>query len=116
MPSRSRRLPQVLNGQWEQAEASLTHAFDLCDRNHHHNCSTILSYLVPIQMLRGLLPRQAALDTYGLQYYAPAVAALRAGDTVALRAALDAERLRYIRVRPPVRECDCCMRMAPLHL
>ena len=52
-----------------------------------------------MQALRGALPQPGVLQKFNLEYYEPVVAALRAGDTVALRCALDAERVRFIRVR-----------------
>ena len=65
----------------------------------------ILSYLVPVQNLRGVMPKDEMLRKYGLEYFAPIVAALKKGDPVELEAALDAEQTRFVRVR-----CRHCLR------
>jgi hypothetical protein len=90
---------QVLDEKWKAAEANLTMAFHLCHPQHNKNAGTILSYLVPVQILSGKMPTMAMLQRYDLMYFAPIVEALKTGNPVALEAALDAEQIRFMRVR-----------------
>ena len=93
---------QLLEERWAAAEANLALAFAICDPRHQRNLGKILSYLVPVQILRGAMPRREMLRKYGLAYFEPIVAALKKGDPVELEAALDAEQTRFIRVRDSV--------------
>lgn len=89
----------MLDEKWVGAEADLTMALRLCDGRAARNRAAILSYLVPVHILRGSMPRDDMLARHGLQYFAPVVAALKEGDPARLEAALDAEQIRFMRVR-----------------
>jgi hypothetical protein len=90
---------QVLDEKWTAAEADLSIAFKLCDPNHTRNAGAILSYLLPVQILRGRLPRKEMLQRYGLMYFEPIIEALKVGNPVQLQAALDKEQIWFMRVR-----------------
>jgi hypothetical protein len=92
----------VLDGQWVAAEGDLSRAFQLCDKSHMRNTGTILSYLVPVRILRGVMPTDAMLEKYNLGYFSAVVAALKKGDPAEVEAALDAERVRFMRARSPL--------------
>jgi hypothetical protein len=102
------RVLQVLDEKWTAAEADLSMAFKLCDPKHTRNAGAILSYLVPVQILRGHLPRQEMLKRYGLLYFKPIIEALKVGNPVQLQAALDKEQRRFMRVRADLSPL-CCM-------
>ena len=52
-----------------------------------------------MQNLRGVMPKDEMLREYGLEYFAPIVAALKKGNFLELEAALDAEQTHCVRVR-----------------
>ena len=89
----------MLDEKWVGAEADLTLALRLCDARSARNRAAILSYLVPVHILRGSMPRADVLERHGLAYFAPVVAALKEGDPARLEAALDAEQILFMRVR-----------------
>jgi hypothetical protein len=53
---------QVLDEKWSSAEAHLEQAFADCDKAHAKNCGAILSYLVPVRILRGQMPSAAMME------------------------------------------------------
>jgi hypothetical protein len=81
-----------------EAAKELQKALRLCHPQSHRNRRVILSYLVPVRMLEGVLPRRAALQRYALQYLEPIVDAVKAGNVVQLTAALAQEEGRFMRV------------------
>jgi len=90
---------KVMEERWTEAQASLTAAFRSCAASSPKNKAVILSYLVPVKMLLGTMPRPEALRRHKLAYFEPIVAAVRTGDPVALRAALADNQYRFIQVK-----------------
>lgn len=84
---------------WAEAQESLTDAFRLCHASSRKNKRAILSYLIPVRMLLGVMPREEMLRVYNLTHFSPIVRAVRTGDPVALRMALEANQYRFIQVR-----------------
>ncbi|SPO27612.1 probable Protein CSN12 homolog [Ustilago trichophora] len=72
-----------LNEEYDRAEVELESALRLCHRDATSNQTLILTYLIPIKLLKGSLPHPALLDAVGggkLMAYAPFITALRQGD------------------------------------
>jgi hypothetical protein len=90
----------VLGEKWAAADKSLQEALRLCHPSHAKNRAAILFYLVPVRLLRGVLPSAALLATPTLEVFAPFVAALRAGDVAAFERALAEHQVVLMRVRP----------------
>ena len=47
----------LLEAKFKEADRYLTFAFRNCDPNHKKNQRTILSYIIPVKLNLGLLPR-----------------------------------------------------------
>lgn len=93
---------QVMDDQLQDAQRELGRALMLLPRGPSKNRTAVLSYLVPVEMLQGRMPRSEMLQKNGLGYFLPLVSALKAGNPVAVEDALAQEQMRYMRVRVPV--------------
>lgn len=89
---------QVMDDQLQDAQKQLGLALRLLPRGSSKNRTAILSYLVPVAMLQGRMPRSSMLKENGLAYFLPLVEALKAGNPVAVEDALLQEERRYMRV------------------
>ncbi|KAK9893328.1 hypothetical protein P389DRAFT_22429 [Cystobasidium minutum MCA 4210] len=71
-----------LNEKYSDAERELEFAFNNCHRLAYRNQQRILSYLIPVKLLRGVLPSQRLFNNYPqlATLYAPLVHAYRIGD------------------------------------
>ncbi|KAL0577463.1 COP9 signalosome (CSN) subunit [Marasmius crinis-equi] len=74
-----------------QAEEEFTKAFYQCHIQAQANQERILTYLLPLRLLKGHLPSQDLLDRFPhvRELFSPFVAAIRAGDLTAYDRALD---------------------------
>jgi len=79
-----------LNEDFEKAEQELTLAFYNCHVDAQANRQRILSYLIPLRILRGHLPSQELLDRFPdlNEVYGPFVGAIRKADIKAYDVAL----------------------------
>ncbi|KAG2099317.1 hypothetical protein BD769DRAFT_1426537 [Suillus cothurnatus] len=80
-----------LNEDYNKSEQELTLAFYQCYIPAHSNQERILTYLLPLRVLRGHLPTRDLMDRFPVldELFAPFIAAIRAGDISAYDAALD---------------------------
>lgn len=80
-----------LNEDYDQAERQLAAALAMCHRDAHTNQALILTYLIPVKLLKGSLPHPALLSSLNgkLSPYLPLVTALQKGDVKAFDAALN---------------------------
>ncbi|SPO32611.1 probable Protein CSN12 homolog [Ustilago trichophora] len=72
-----------LNEEYDRAEAELGSALQLCHKDATTNQTLILTYLIPVKLLKGFLPHPALLTAIGggkLIAYTPFITALRQGD------------------------------------
>ncbi|CBQ73877.1 related to CSN12-COP9 signalosome (CSN) subunit [Sporisorium reilianum SRZ2] len=72
-----------LNEEYDRAERELDAALAMCHRSARANQALILTYLVPVKLLKGSLPHPALLDSdvgEKLHVYTPFIAAVRTGD------------------------------------
>ncbi|KAF9006743.1 hypothetical protein BDQ17DRAFT_1389503 [Cyathus striatus] len=87
-----------LNEDFANAEQQLTLAFYHCHMDHHRNQGRILTYLIPLRILKGHLPSQELLKQYPVleEMFSPFVAAIRAGDIGRYDKALENEERRLL--------------------
>lgn len=90
---------QVMDEQLDEARASLEASLRLLPVGADKQRRAVLTYLVPVHMLHGHMPREDALHHLGLGYYAPIVAAIKQGHPGRLTDAIAAEERRFMRVR-----------------
>ncbi|THH11476.1 hypothetical protein EW145_g621 [Phellinidium pouzarii] len=79
-----------LNEDFEKAEQELTYSFYNCHADAQMNQQRILSYLIPLRILRGHLPSDNLLERFPLlaEVYNPFIAAIRKADIKAYDVAL----------------------------
>ena len=83
---------------YEAADAALGAAFEACPPSAAANRARLAFFLIPVRLLRGVLPSPALLKTYALEAeYGPIVEAVRTGAVGALDAALTARQWAYIK-------------------
>ncbi|CAL1700282.1 unnamed protein product [Somion occarium] len=80
-----------LSEDFSKAEQELTLAFYNCHIGAHANQVRILTYLIPLRVLRGHLPSRELLDRFPAldDLYSPFIAAIRKGDIRAYDETLD---------------------------
>lgn len=62
------------------ADEYLTYAFEHCHKQSSKNKRLILTYLVPVKMLLGYMPKQSLLQKYNLMEFWELVEAVKSGD------------------------------------
>ncbi|PAV21031.1 COP9 signalosome complex subunit 12 [Pyrrhoderma noxium] len=79
-----------LNEDYEKAEQELTLSFYGCHKDAHANQQRILSYLIPLRLLKGHLPSEELLERFPelSDVYSPFVNAIRNADIKAFDVAL----------------------------
>ncbi|KZP13439.1 hypothetical protein FIBSPDRAFT_835052 [Athelia psychrophila] len=87
-----------LNEDYAKSETELTSAFYNCHIQAHSNQERILTFLIPLRILRGHLPSRELLQRFPVldELYAPFMAAIRAGDITAYDRALDTWERRLV--------------------
>ncbi|KDQ64205.1 hypothetical protein JAAARDRAFT_27832 [Jaapia argillacea MUCL 33604] len=80
-----------LNEDYARSEQELTLSFYNCHTGAHGNQERILTYLIPLRILRGHLPTRDLLDRFLVldELYSPFISAIREGNIKAYDAALD---------------------------
>jgi hypothetical protein len=84
----------VFDDDYLKAEEMLTYALEHCHKAATHNKRVILSYLIPVRMLRGKLPAPALLEKHNLQDFLPLVHAMKLGNVKLLNETLLAQQVR----------------------
>ncbi|KAL6309779.1 hypothetical protein BKA93DRAFT_850285 [Sparassis latifolia] len=87
-----------LNEDYAKSEQELTLAFYNCYTGAHSNQERILTYLIPLRILRGHLPSRELLDRFPVldDLYSPFIAAIRTGDIKVYDASLDKFERRLV--------------------
>ncbi|OSX59333.1 hypothetical protein POSPLADRAFT_1150079 [Postia placenta MAD-698-R-SB12] len=87
-----------LNEDFAKAEQELTLAFYHCYTKAHSNQLRILTYLIPLRILRGHLPSRELLDRFPMldDLFTPFISAIRSGDIRAYDSALDRNERRLV--------------------
>ncbi|EPQ59050.1 hypothetical protein GLOTRDRAFT_34717 [Gloeophyllum trabeum ATCC 11539] len=87
-----------LDEDYAQAEQELTLAFYNCHIEAHSNQERILTYLIPLRMLRGHLPSRELMGRFPAldDLYAPFIRAIRRGDIKTYDEALDKWERRLV--------------------
>ncbi|KAG5726026.1 CSN12 like protein [Termitomyces sp. T112] len=80
-----------LNEDYAKSEQELTLAFYNCHINAQNNQQRILTYLIPLRILKGHLPSTELLQRFPIlnELYTPFTAAIRVGDVAGYDRALD---------------------------
>ncbi|KAJ8698622.1 COP9 signalosome (CSN) subunit [Pleurotus ostreatus] len=80
-----------LNEGYEKAEEELTLAFYHCDISAQTNQERILTYLLPLRILKGHLPTDELLQRFPVlrELFTPFILAIRAGDITSFDSALE---------------------------
>jgi hypothetical protein len=80
-----------LNEDYAESEEKLTLAFYHCYIGSHSNQERILTFLIPLRILRGHLPSRDLMQRFPVldELYSPFIAAIRNGDIVRYDAALN---------------------------
>ncbi|KAF8530902.1 hypothetical protein JB92DRAFT_2854242 [Gautieria morchelliformis] len=93
-------LLSFLNEEYAQADEDLTFTLHTCHEDDTRNQERILTYLVPLRLLRGQLPSDAVLCRYPAlrALYTPFLSAARTGDLSSYDAALNAAEGRLFRL------------------
>ncbi|OBZ70495.1 Protein CSN12 [Grifola frondosa] len=87
-----------LNEDFAKAEQELTLAFYNCYTGAHSNQERILTYLIPLRIIRGHLPSRELLARFPVldELYSPFIAAIRTGDIRTYDACLDRFERRLV--------------------
>ncbi|CAI9116522.1 OLC1v1017689C1 [Oldenlandia corymbosa var. corymbosa] len=88
---------EVYNENFREADYRLSYALARCDPRKEANIRKILTYLVPIKLSIGILPKALLLESHGLNEYVDVVLALERGDIRLLRHALRENEDRFLR-------------------
>ncbi|KAJ7584344.1 hypothetical protein C8J56DRAFT_1053796 [Mycena floridula] len=80
-----------LNEEYTKSEQELTLAFYNCHVDAHSNQERILTYLLPLRILKGHLPSQELMDRFPViqEIFAPFIIAIKQGDIAGFDRALD---------------------------
>lgn len=70
----------MFDSDYKSADEYLTYAFEHCHKASAKNKRLILTYLVPVKMLLGYMPRQSLLEKYSLMEFWELVEAVKRGD------------------------------------
>jgi len=87
-----------LNEQYAKAEQELTLAFYNCHVGVHSNQERILTYLLPLRILKGHLPSDELMQRFPVlhEIYSPFISAIRHGDIAAFDRALEERERRLV--------------------
>ncbi|XP_043289765.1 PCI domain-containing protein 2 [Venturia canescens] len=70
----------MFDSDYKAADEHLTYAFEHCHKQSKRNKRLILTYLVPVKMLLGYMPKQRLLEKYNLMEFWELVEAVKIGD------------------------------------
>lgn len=78
------------------ADEDLSYAFNNCHPQSSHNKRLILTYLVPVKMLLGYMPKQSLLAKYNLMEFWELVEAVKKGDLRTLDGVMEKHETFFI--------------------
>ncbi|KAG1670374.1 hypothetical protein FOA52_000134 [Chlamydomonas sp. UWO 241] len=81
---------------YEKADEHLTYAFQHCHRDALGNKRKVLRYLIPVRMLRGVLPSDALLESYQMREYRDIKDAVQSGDVALLLKCLEVNQVAFV--------------------
>ncbi|KAK2578551.1 hypothetical protein KPH14_012231 [Odynerus spinipes] len=70
----------MFDSDYKTADEYLTYAFEHCHKHSHKNKRLILTYLVPVKMLLGYMPKKTLLEKYNLMEFWELVESVKKGD------------------------------------
>lgn len=78
------------------ADEYLTYAFEHCHKQSSKNKRLILTYLVPVEMLLGYMPKHSLLQKYNLMEFGELMEAVKKGDLRNLEKVMEKHELFFI--------------------
>ncbi|XP_063729536.1 PCI domain-containing protein 2-like [Symsagittifera roscoffensis] len=87
---------ELVEGNFDAAEESLTYAFNNRHPSCYENTRKVLNYLVPLKMLKGVMPSRYVIRKYDLTEYRRISEAIKVGNVRLLQQHLDDKQLRYV--------------------
>jgi len=88
-------MKSLFDSDYKKAEELLTFSFLDCPQNSFKNKQLILIFLIPVKMILGQMPKEAALDRYQLSAFKPLIKAVKEGNIKKFDAALEQEKDFY---------------------
>lgn len=86
----------MFDSDYKSADEYLTYAFEHCHKQSTKNKRLILTYLVPVKMLLGYMPKQNLLKKYNLMEFWELVEAVKRGDLRKLETVMTAHENFFI--------------------
>lgn len=86
----------MFDSDYKAADEYLTYAFEHCHKQSVKNKRLILTYLVPVKMLLGYMPKQKLLEKYSLMEFWELMEAVRNGDLRNLEKVMEKHETFYI--------------------
>lgn len=86
----------VFDEDYVRAKEFLEFAFDNCEPYAIKNRALILKYLIPVQMILGIVPRQQLLERYSLQIFSDLVEAMKSGSLKLFNDCMDRNQSVFI--------------------
>ena len=87
----------MFDDDFKGANKCLTFAFENCHRDSQKNKRKILTYLIPVKITLGLLPKQELLTKYKLHQFSAIVDSVRKGDIKTLNDSLEKHAAFFIK-------------------
>jgi tetratricopeptide (TPR) repeat protein len=88
----------LIFGRYDMAKERLSNALLHIPDRHSADRRQILAYLVPLNLLKGIVPSAALIEKYELDVYAPVVRAVIDGQIADFDTALETNRMLFLRL------------------
>ncbi|XP_043585701.1 PCI domain-containing protein 2 [Bombus pyrosoma] len=86
----------MFDSDYKAADEYLTYAFEHCHKQSSKNKRLILTYLVPVKMLLGYMPKHNLLEKYNLMEFEELMEAVKRGDLCNLEKVMEKHELFFI--------------------
>lgn len=86
----------MFDSDYKSADEHLTYAFEHCHKQSTKNKRLILTYLVPVKMLLGYMPKQSLLEKYNLMEFWELVEAVKQGHLQKLETVMSKHEIFFI--------------------
>ncbi|XP_048508184.1 PCI domain-containing protein 2 isoform X2 [Athalia rosae] len=86
----------MFDSNYKAADEYLTYAFEHCHKQSSKNKRLILTYLVPVKMLLGYMPKKSLLEKYNLMEFWEIVEAVKRGNLHSLEQVMNKHEIFFI--------------------
>ncbi|XP_012137754.1 PCI domain-containing protein 2 isoform X3 [Megachile rotundata] len=86
----------MFDSDYKAADEYLTYAFEHCHKQSKKNKRLILTYLVPVKMLLGYMPKHSLLEKYNLMEFGELMEAVKKGDLCNLEKVMEKHEAFFI--------------------